>query len=170
MSNKELSQAMQNAIKEHGFKRADYTIKVRDAGYDTAVYIKIKNPLVRISEIEDVIKPFEFYERDERTLEILAGGNTFIFCTYQDGIFDDVSAPYLETSRRVFGGDEYDGRTIAKNKNKEIHLVKIAHHTKILYEYDNSNACIPAARVNVSSPEGLAIAMWRFKNLGTISE
>lgn len=50
MSNKELSQLIRKTLKEAGYTNKDYSIRVRSALYDTAVDIRVKNPLVRISE------------------------------------------------------------------------------------------------------------------------
>lgn len=58
MSNKELSQLIRKTLKESGFTSKDLSVRVRAALYDTSVNITIKNPLVRISEVEEIVKDF----------------------------------------------------------------------------------------------------------------
>ncbi|MCU6748017.1 hypothetical protein OCV51_10195 [Faecalicatena acetigenes] len=78
MSNKELSQAIRKDLKENGFTSKDISVRVRSALYDTAVDITVKNPLVRLSEVEAVAKKFSEVERDNHTMEILAGCNVYV--------------------------------------------------------------------------------------------
>lgn len=80
MSNKELSQLIRRELKENGFTSKDVSVRVRSALYDTAVKVTIKNPLVRQSEVEEVAKKFSKVDYDERTMEILAGGNVYVHC------------------------------------------------------------------------------------------
>lgn len=49
-----------------------------------AVYVTVKDPAVDIKDVEKIAKAHESYERDERTGEIMTGGNTFVFVTYSD--------------------------------------------------------------------------------------
>lgn len=168
MTNKELSQAIRKALKENGFTSKDYSIRVRDSLYDTAVDIRIKNPLVRLSQIEDIAKQFKKVDWDEHAQEILAGCNIYVHCQYDWGIFDEVAAPYLETSKSVFNSDKYDGRKIADNGIKEIHFVKVNSVEARLIEYNNEQNKQTPNSYLIRCPEGLAVAMWRFKNLGTI--
>ena len=56
MSNKELSQLIRKTLKESGFTSKDLSVRVRAALYDTSVNITIKNPLVRLSEVEEIAK------------------------------------------------------------------------------------------------------------------
>ena len=56
MSNKELSQLIRKELKENGFTSKDVSVRVRASLYDTAVDITVKNPLVRLSEVEKVGK------------------------------------------------------------------------------------------------------------------
>lgn len=168
MTNKELSQAIRKALKENDFTSKDYSIRVRDSLYDTAVDIRVKNPFVRISQIEEIAKQFEKVDWDENTCEILAGCNIYVHCQYDWGIFDEVSAPYLETSKNVFNSDKYNGKKIAENPKREIHFIKINSVEARLIEYDNEQNKQALNSYLIRCPEGLAVAMWRFKNLGTI--
>lgn len=168
MTNKELSQAIRKELKENGYTSKDYSISVKDALYDTSVRIRVKNPLVRISEIKSVVKKFESVERDERTMEILAGGNTYVHCQYEYGIFNEVSAPLVPIAEKVLNSEKWDGKKIAENEEKEIHIIKINDFESRLYEFIKGESMSAINGYVVRCAEGLAEAMWRFKNLGTI--
>lgn len=56
MSNKELSQLIRKTLKESGFTSKDVSVRVRSALYDTSVSITVKNPIVRLSEVENIVK------------------------------------------------------------------------------------------------------------------
>lgn len=169
MSNKELSQLIRKELKENGFTSNDVSVRVRATLYDTAVDITVKNPLVRLSEVEAVVKKFSEVEYDERTMEILSGCNVYVHCQYEYGIFDDVSAPLVPTARSVFNSEKWNGRKIAENENTEIHIVKMNDCESRLYEFDKKEEHQNfIGGYVVRCAEGLAVAMWRFKNLGTI--
>lgn len=168
MSNKELSQTIRKELKASGFTSKDVTVRVRSALYDTAVNITVKNPLVRLSEVEEVAKKFSEIEYDERTMEILAGCNVYVLCRYEHGIFNDVTAPIVPIAEKVLSSEKWDGRKIAENEEKEIHLVKINSTESRLYEYQKSEERQFPDSYIIHFAEDLAIAMWRFKNIGTI--
>lgn len=92
MSNKELSQLIRKTLKESGFTSKDVSIRVRAALYDTSVNITVKNPLVRLSEVEEIVKKFSEVDYDEHSGEILAGCNVYVHCQYEYGIFKDAAA------------------------------------------------------------------------------
>lgn len=168
MTNKELSQTIRKALKESGFTSKDYSIRVRPALYDKSVDIRVKNPLVRISEIEKVVKRFREVEYDERTAEILSGCNVYVHCQYEFGIFDDLVTPLMETSEKVLNDGKYDGRKIAENEEKEIHIIRINGVESRLIEYKKSEKQQESNSYIIHFAGDLAVAMWRFKHLGTI--
>ena len=169
MTNRELSTEIRKKLKEAGFTSKDYSIRVRDAGFSTSVDIRVKNPRVRLSDIEQITKRYESVEHDERTGEVLEGGNIYTFCQYENGIFDEVILPLMETSEKVFISSKWDGRKIAENELTEVRLVKVDEKEKELVMYDKQGACSrQEGRVILHSPDSLALAMWRFKNIGTI--
>lgn len=169
MSNKELSQLIRKELKENGFTSKDVSVRVRAALYNTAVDITVKNPLVRLSAVEKVAKKFSEVEYDERTMEILAGCNVYVHCQYEYGIFDDVSAPLVPAASSVFNSEKWNGRKIAENENTEIHIVKMNDCESRLYEFDKKEGHQNfVGGYVVRCAEGLAAAIWRFKNIGTI--
>lgn len=169
MSNKELSQTIRKELKNAGFTSKDVSVRVRSVLYDTAVDITVKNPLVRISEVEKVAKKFSEVEYDQRTMEILAGCNVHVHCQYEYGIFKDVAAPLVPIAEKVLNSEKWDGRKIAESEEKEIHIIKINAVESRLYEYTKSEERqFPADSYIIHIAEDLAVAMWRFKNIGTI--
>lgn len=169
MSNKELSQLIRKELKENGFTSKDVSVRVRSALYDTAVDITVKNPLVRLSEVEKVAKKFSEVDYDMASGEILAGCNVYVHCQYDYGIFDDVIAPLLPIAEKVLNNEKYDGRKIAENDKTEIHMIKMNDCESRLYEFDKKEKQHNAINgYIVKSANSLAIAMWRYKNIGTI--
>ena len=82
MTNRELGNAIRKKIKALGYTSKDVSVRVSDAGYETAVRIYIKNMAVNEQAVKGVAKSFEYIDRDERSYEILSGGNTFVFVDY----------------------------------------------------------------------------------------
>lgn len=167
MTNRELSNEIRKTLKEAGFTSKDYSIRVRDAGYSTTVNIEVKNPKVKLSELKQFVKRFEVVDRDERTGEILQGGNTFVHCQYEDGIFEEVIQPLMEIAKQVYTSSKWDGCKIAENESFNVFMSKIDEATKSLHMYDRDGR-LQEGKCILKTPESLALAMWRFKNIGTI--
>lgn len=169
MTNKELSQAIRKELKKNGLTSKEVSVKVHDALYDTAADLTVKSPFVRTSEVEEIVKKFSKIDYDRRSMEILSGCNVYVHVQYAYGIFQDVSAPLVTIARNVFNNPEYDGRKIAQNEDTEVHIIKMNDTESRLYEFDRSEKQHSyLSGYIVKSVEGLAVAMWRFKNLGTI--
>lgn len=168
MSNKELSQLIRKELKENGFTSKDISVRVRAALYDTAIDVTVKNPLIRLSDVEKIVKKFSEVEYDERTMEILAGCNVYVHCQYEYGIFDDVAAPLLPIAEKVLNNEKYDGRKIAENGETEVHIVKINSIESRLYEYQKGKKQQTPESYILHFAGDLAVAMWRYKSIGTI--
>lgn len=57
------------------------SIKHQWAGYSEAYWIKIDRTL-NLDEAQRIVNKYQQYDRDERTGEILEGGNTYLFVNY----------------------------------------------------------------------------------------
>lgn len=68
-------------LKELKCDRKMISIKHQYAGYSEAYWIKVDKSL-NLDEVDRLIKKYEQYDRDERTGEILEGGNTYLFAQY----------------------------------------------------------------------------------------
>lgn len=78
MTDKERLAAIRKELKEHGY--SNRRVGVSYDGY--AIRLTIKELAIEMKEIESIAMKYESYSRDERTGEILSGGNTFVFVDY----------------------------------------------------------------------------------------
>lgn len=104
-------------------------------------------------------------------MEILSGANTYVNCRYEYGIFEKVAGVFTEKAKDILNSDfgVSNGKiiTIAENEEKEISIYKVDNWTWNLSErLKNMNAYYK--RYYVRSVNDLAVALWRFENLGTI--
>lgn len=171
MTNKEISAAIRNEIKGAEYKIRDFSVSVRCVGYETSIRIKIKNPMIKKTEIDKLLRHWEQIDRDERTYEILAGGNTFLHIDYEDGVLEEAAADLVPISEKVLANPEkYSGRKIADNGTKEVHITKYDDYSWTLAEFDKTKGKKYEYKPTywIRCAESLAVAMWRFKNIGTI--
>lgn len=87
MTNKEINAKIKKELKEAGYSAKDFRVSIKDRLYDTAIRVKIKNPEINRLEVENLLCHWEEIDRDQRSGEILAGCNTYLFVEYVDGIF-----------------------------------------------------------------------------------
>lgn len=101
LSNKELGAKIRADIKAAGIPARAVSVRVSDAGYETAVRVKIKDINVDRAVVERVAKRYSEVDRDERSGEILAGGNTFVFVDYDYDVLKNATEQYLEQAQAV---------------------------------------------------------------------
>lgn len=171
MTNKEMNTAIKKELKEAGYNTRDFSVTVRDAGYETSIRVYIKNAYVKKEEVEKLLRHWESIDRDERTYEILSGGNTFLFVQYEYGVLEDAAAPLLPISEKVLSNPEkYSGHKIADNGKKEAYITQYDKYSWTLHEREKENSGVYAYTPTywIRCANDLAVAMWRFKNIGTI--
>lgn len=171
MTNKEINTAIKKELKEAGYSTKDFSVSVKDSLYDTAIKIKIKTPYVSRANVEKILKHWESYELDQRTGEILQGGNTYIFIQYEYGVVEKAAAELLPIAEMVLNNKgKYSGHKIADNGTKSVNINHYEGNEWILFESDNKETGVYAYRPTywIKCANDLAVAMWRFKNLGTI--
>lgn len=171
MTNKELGSAIRKELKENGITRKDISVRVRDSLYDTAVYITIKNPMIRKSDVEKIVAKYDQVEHDKRTGEILAGGNTYIFIDYEYGVVEKAAAELVPIAEMVLNHRaKYSGHKIADNGEKSVYITHYQGNEWTLSEHDEKEKGVYVYKPTywIRSAENLAEAMWRFKNIGTI--
>lgn len=78
MTDNERLAAIRKELKEHGYNNR--RVGVSYDGY--AIRLTIKELAIDKKEIENIAMKYENYSRDERTGEILQGGNTFVLVDY----------------------------------------------------------------------------------------
>lgn len=169
MTNKELSAAIRKKLKDNGITSKDAKVSVKDALYDTSVRVTITNPDIRKTKVEEIVKPFQHIYYDANGMDILAGGNTYVFVQYESGILEEAAASLIPTAEKVLKDKRYDGHAIASNEISEVHLVSwddaftLAEFPK---SKDEPRAYHPTYWVR--SARDLAVAMYRYKVTGTI--
>ena len=77
-----LTSEIKKALKQAGFDTKKISVMHKWAGYSEVYRVSVKDKTINLDEVRDVTKRFEEYEVDERTGEILAGGNTFVSVQY----------------------------------------------------------------------------------------
>lgn len=168
MTNKEIAQEIRKALKENGYSRKDISVRSSYIGYSSRFDVSIKNPLIRYSEVKEIVKRYENYERDIASGEILEGGNDFVFVSYEYGIFDDVIAELLPDAEKIFNNENYNGHMIAETENKHLHINILNRYESVLGEFDKGEKFTYKPIYYIKSVRDLAIALWRFYNIGTI--
>lgn len=169
MSNKELSLLIRKTLKENGYTTKDASVKVRASLYDTSVNITVKNPLVRLSNVESIVKKFEEIDFDKHSQEILAGCNVYVHCQYEYGIFDVLIKELEPVAEKVLANEKkYSGHAIASNKDKEVHIIKMDNVKWALTEINKKEHNVSGFNYYIFTAQDLAVAMYRFKNIGTI--
>ena len=171
MTNKELGNAIRKELKAEGFATKDISVRVAHALYDVSIRIEVKNPLIKLSEIKKIANKYKQVDYCEKTGEILAGGNTYISCQYEHGIFDRVAEIFTDKAESIlkldFGLSGGKVITVVENEEKEINIYKIDNLTWNLLERKKDER-IYYNRYYIRSIKDLAVAIWRFENLGTI--
>ena len=79
MTSTEKAKAIRTALKEAGFNQKQISVKKQFGGYSVAFYVTIRDANIDKSTIENIVNKFKSIDYDERTGEILAGGNDYVF-------------------------------------------------------------------------------------------
>ena len=81
-----VAKAIRKALKEElGLNARKVGVRTSLGTTTEAIYVTVKVP-IPLEDVEKCCQRFEEYERDEMTGEILAGGNTFVFIGYAEGV------------------------------------------------------------------------------------
>lgn len=122
MTNRELSRTIQEELKDAGIPRKAYSIRVTDAGFSTAINIKVKDISINKSIVEEVANRHEKIRYDARSYEILSGCNTFVSVQYDYDALKAASVPYMEQALKVTNNPppKYNGVTIMENGEKRL--------------------------------------------------
>lgn len=164
MTNRELSQSIRNDLKAHGYNSRAVGVSVKDCGYSTSVYIKIKSPEISRKAVEDIINHLEEIEREERTYEILSGGNTFVFVEYIQDLFVDVRKAYEDRAADIFN------RTDARTERISEGLLFVCMESrkeleKQLVQNKDGERC----KMMIDDVEQLAELLYKFDQFGSIA-
>lgn len=100
MTSKERSKAIRAALKEAGLTSKQVSVKHRYCGYSSSYHITIKDGNISQMQIEDICKHFESVDYDERTGEILEGGNDYVFVE-RDNNYPVDGSEYLDAVKNA---------------------------------------------------------------------
>lgn len=162
MTNKELGNAIRATLKAEGYAPRDFSVRVRDCGYSTSAHVTIKNPEIRSANVEKLLSKFESIDRDERSGEILEGGNCYLFVDYADGIFD---APAQEMAATAAGVLRENGECIRIFDG--LYLCNRNGRTE-LHQQNGEGNCTWLIG-SFSRLNELCVAMYKYAKFGTIA-
>lgn len=160
---RELNTKIKNEIKAAtGCKARD--ISVRTSSY--SITVKIKNPFINIKDVEKVVNKYESISYDEYSGEILCGGNTFVFVSYDDGCFDEAAKDLEVEAKKII--DEVSKLPVDEGKfiDENICLMNdswgenfVLHDTK-----EHERALI----YKINAEKSLAEYLFKFRTFGFI--
>lgn len=95
------SKTVLTALKMNGIDKG-VTVRHKWFSGGDSFDLTIRSPYIDKRKVETIAKQYQDYDVDERTGEILLGGNTYVFADYADDVFDEVSKPYLPQAEESF--------------------------------------------------------------------
>lgn len=101
---KEKSIQLRKDLKVYGLTNRDVSITTQNGVWDDKINVHLKtiSALKLHNEIEKLAYNYESIDRDVRTMEILTGGNTYIFISYEYDLLDEYSAKYQTIAEELF--------------------------------------------------------------------
>lgn len=101
---KEKSIQLRKDLKVYGLTNRDVSITTQNGVWDDKINVHLKtiSALKLHNEIEKLAYKYENIDRDVRTMEILTGGNTYIFISYEYDLLDEYSAKYQTIAEELF--------------------------------------------------------------------
>lgn len=164
MTNKELSLEIRNILKVAGIKRTDLSVKVSDAGYSTAIHIKIKNPEISRRMVEDLVKGYNQVERDEFNGEVLEGSNQYLFVEYEYGLFNRIIDEYIETANNAINSITETNTTVKIFDGLLYYQDQRTGEKRLMQEVKNDRCSRTIYDINE-----LSEYIYRFVKLGSIT-
>lgn len=112
--------AIRDDIRKAGFK-VPAQVTVRQDRSGSSIDVIIKDLHVNLEDVITIAKKYEEYERDERTGEILQGGNLFVFVKYDYDVEERAEQEYtpkvIEVIRNCL---QHPGEWIKVSKDLEV--------------------------------------------------
>lgn len=78
MTTKELAVKIRDELKQRGYNSRKIGVRYEFCGYSSVIHVAVKDENIDIEEVRGWLKRYESIDRDERTGEVLQGGNTYI--------------------------------------------------------------------------------------------
>lgn len=83
-------------LKKRGINSRMVSVKSGYCGYSDYINVTIKTAEVDIREVEKIVKKYQSIDRDERTGDILEGGNTYTRTKYSEDAYNEVIKPLMK--------------------------------------------------------------------------
>lgn len=99
--NRELGAKIRADLKAAGIPARAVSVRVSDAGYSTSVSVKIKDISVDRAVVEKIANRHEDISYDERSGEILSGGNTYVWVDYDYDTIRNAREQYIEQAQEI---------------------------------------------------------------------
>ena len=109
MTSKEKAKAIRAALKEAGITSKQVSVKHRYCGYSSSYHITIKNGNISEMQVKNICKRFRSVDYDERTGEILEGGNDYVLVN-RDNNYPVDGSEYLDAVKNALAKLERDGQ------------------------------------------------------------
>lgn len=171
MSNKELGAKIRAELKAEGIPARAVSVRVSDAGYETAVRVKIKDIGVDRAVVERIANRYREVDRDERSGEVLAGGNTFVFVDYDYDVLKSATEKYMAQAQEIIDSNKEPGVGVdAATRPDGTRLVYFFHAPNSTYNtvniYDKDGNYDYENRYTAHNAYYLAQALALFNALG----
>jgi len=98
----EKAKIVRKSLKEIGITSKQVSVKSSYCGYSDKLSINIKDLSISKQTIEGIAKKFEEYERDERSGEILEGGNTYVFIDFDYQTLRSAEEEMMPKAKEIF--------------------------------------------------------------------
>lgn len=160
------TQQMKQELKQKGFDTKQISIRKRDAGYSVAYDVEIKSPYIDKDKVERIVNKHQYYDTDERTGEILAGGNTYVFTKYDYDAFNDVAKKYQPKAKQYIEkvNSIEEGYGVPLKENKNANLFKDGNKYMIFYKDEEG---VQHHR-DIYSEENLSKRLFQLEKFGKI--
>ena len=101
MTNKELGAKIRADLKAAGIPARAVSVRVSDAGYSTSVRVNIKDISIDRAVVEKIAYRHRDVSYDERSGEILSGGNTYVWVDYDYDTIRNAREQYMEQAQEI---------------------------------------------------------------------
>lgn len=144
---KQIAQEIRQELKKIGYTSRMVSVSSSSALYDTAVDVRVKDfETVQINKVREIAKKYEEVDRDERSGEILSGGNTYVHVSYDQTALQAEVEKNLDVGKDIYNTIKSDANSNV-SYSRAITLIDTGRY-EVVYYHDTKTACI------LKRPEG----------------
>ena len=133
---KEKAAEVRKQLKEIGITSKQVSVKSGYCGYSDKLNITIKDLSVKEQTVKEIAKQYEEYERDERSGEILEGGNTYVFIEFdydtKRKAMEEMLPKAIEIQEAGKELRQYECNTVVKADNLEVTYIPGDHSIRLI--------------------------------------